>query len=85
MPRRSNKWISEILTTPSISSSPSVESTRDVHTSSQSSIRNDNIHDIELDRKIALATEGFTTHKFCIVGTYPFMKWVFIFRLAAIV
>ena len=64
MPRRSNKWIAQILTS-SISSSLSVESTRDVHTSSQSSIRNDNIHDMELDRKIALATEGFTTRKFC--------------------
>jgi hypothetical protein len=66
MPRRSNKWIAEILT-PSISSSPSpaVEPTTDVHTSSQSSIRNDNIYDIELNRKITIATEGFTTHKFC--------------------
>jgi integrase len=31
----------------------------------QSSIRNDNIHGIELDRKVAIATEGFTTCKFC--------------------
>ena len=64
MPRRSNKWIAEILT-PSMSSSPSVDTTINVHTSSQSSMRNDNIHDIELDRKIAIATEGFTTRKFC--------------------
>jgi hypothetical protein len=64
MPRRSNKWIAEILT-PTISSSQSQDSTINVHTPSQSSIRNDNIHDIELNRKIAIATEGFTTRKFC--------------------
>jgi hypothetical protein len=61
MPRRSKKWIAEILTP----SSPYVEPTTDVHASSQSSIRNDNIHDIALDRKITIATEGFTTRKFC--------------------
>jgi uncharacterized protein YihD (DUF1040 family) len=64
MPRRSNKWIAEILTPP-ISSSPSADTTINVHTSSQSSMRNDNIHDSELDRKIVIATEGFTTRKFC--------------------
>jgi hypothetical protein len=61
MSRRSNKWIAEILTP----SSPSVEPTTNVCTSSQSSIRNENIHDIELARKMTIATEGFTTHKFC--------------------
>ena len=67
MARRPKKWIAEILT-PSISSSlsPSAETTTYVNTSSsQSLIRNDNIHDIELDRKITLTTEGFTTRKFC--------------------
>jgi len=65
MSRRSNKWIAEILTPSISSSSPSIESTTHVHTSSQSSIRNENIHDIELARKITIAAEGFTTHKFC--------------------
>jgi integrase len=61
MSRRSNKWIAEILTP----SSSSVEPTTNVCTSSQSSIRNENIHDIELARKMTIATEGFTTCKFC--------------------
>jgi hypothetical protein len=61
MSRRSNKWIAEILTP----SSPSVEPTTNVCISSQSSIKNENIHYIELARKITIATEGFTTHKFC--------------------
>jgi integrase/recombinase XerD len=56
MPRRSNKWIDEILTQ-SMSSPP-------VHESSPY-IRNDSIDDILLERKITVATEGFTTHKFC--------------------
>src|SRR5919198_2083629 len=64
MPRHS-KWIAEILTPSISSSSSSVETATGVHTSSQSSIRNDNIRDIALDRKITIATEGFTTHKFC--------------------
>jgi len=66
MARRSKKWIAEILT-PSISSSlsPSAETMTDAHTSSQSSIRNDNIHDIALDKKITIATKGFITRKFC--------------------
>ena len=64
MPRRSNKWIAEILTS-SISSPLSADTTINVHASSQSSMRNDNIHDIELDKKIVIATEGFTTRKFC--------------------
>jgi ATP-dependent Clp protease adapter protein ClpS len=32
---------------------------------SSSSIRNDDVDNILLERKITLATEGFTTHKFC--------------------
>jgi integrase len=62
MPRRSNKWISEILT-PSISSPP-VDIATKVHVLSDS-IRNDNADDAILERKITIATEGFTTHKFC--------------------
>ena len=68
MAKRSNKWIAEMLT-PSISSSlspsPSTEATTYVNTSSQCSIRDDNIHDVTLDRKITIATEGFTTRKYC--------------------
>jgi hypothetical protein len=62
MPRRSNKWIAEILT-PSLSSP--VDISTKVHASSSPSIRNDNVDDTLLERKITLATEGFTTHKFC--------------------
>jgi integrase len=62
MPRLSNKSIAEILT-PSISS-PVVDTATKVHASSPS-IRNDNVDDLLLERKITLATEGFTTHKFC--------------------
>jgi hypothetical protein len=65
MARRSNKWIAEILTPPTSSSSPSADTTINVHTPFQSLIRNDNIHGIELDRKVAIAIEGFTTCKFC--------------------
>jgi integrase len=64
MPRRSNKWIAKILT-PSIPSTSLSAATTYAHASSQSSIRNDNIHDILLDRKITVTTEGFTTRKFC--------------------
>jgi hypothetical protein len=62
MSRRSNKWIAEILT-PSISSPP-VDIATKVHVLSRA-IRNDNVDDAILERKITLATEGFTTHKFC--------------------
>jgi uncharacterized protein YihD (DUF1040 family) len=65
MPGRSKKRIAEILTPSISSSSPYVEPTTDVHTSSKSSVRNDNVHDIALDRKITIANEGFTTRKFC--------------------
>src|SRR5919198_1539637 len=67
MARRSNKSIAKVLT-PSISSSPPpVNIAAKVHASSSlsHSLRNDNIDDAILDRKITLATEGFTTHKFC--------------------
>jgi uncharacterized protein YihD (DUF1040 family) len=49
MVRRSNRSIAEILTPPA----------------SLPSFRNNNVDDIILERKITLATEGFTTHKFC--------------------
>ncbi|MFL6330523.1 MAG: hypothetical protein ACJ705_05860 [Nitrososphaeraceae archaeon] len=52
MPRRSNKSIAEILT-----SSPTNVSFVDGN-------GNDNTLAL-LERKISLATEGFTTHKFC--------------------
>jgi hypothetical protein len=67
MARRSKKCIDEILT-PSISLS-SVGLTAKVHTSSSSpSLRNNddvNFDVAMLERKIRLATEDFTTHKFC--------------------
>ena len=64
MVRRSNNSIAKILT-PSISLSP-VDIAAEVHASSlSSSIKNDNIGDTILERKITLATEGFTTHRFC--------------------
>jgi integrase/recombinase XerD len=61
MPRRSKKGIAEILT-PTLS--PPVDIAAKVHASS-ASIRNDNVDDTILERKITSATEGFTTHKFC--------------------
>jgi hypothetical protein len=67
MARRSKKSIAEILT-PSTSSSP-VDLAAKVHTSSSSPSlgNNDDVNfDVAmLERKIPLATEGFTTHKFC--------------------
>src|ERR671932_71342 len=60
MTRRSKKWIAEILA-PSLSS-PEVDIAEKVHAPS---VRNDNIDGTILERKITLATEGFTTHKFC--------------------
>ena len=63
MPKPPNKWIEDILT-PSISLTADTSATK-VHSSSPS-IRNDNVHDDALlERKITLATEGFTTRKFC--------------------
>ena len=59
MARRSNKSIGEILTPPLRSQ---------VHTSAihASSPRSNDSNDLLLlDRKITLATEGFTTNKFC--------------------
>ena len=61
MPRRSRKWIAEILT-PSISSSVDIQAK--THASSPFD-GNDNVDDVILERKITLATEGFTTRKFC--------------------
>jgi hypothetical protein len=61
MPRRSKKWIAEILT-PTLSAP--VDIAAKVHASS-ASIRNYNVDDTILERKIILATKGFTTHKFC--------------------
>jgi hypothetical protein len=50
MVRRSNKSISEILSSTKVPLTP----------------RDDNHDDLSsLERKITLATEGFTTHKFC--------------------
>jgi integrase/recombinase XerD len=69
MARRSNKSIAEILI-PSTSLS-SVHLATKVHTSSSSSspsLRNNddvNFDVAMLDRKITIAKEGFTTHKFC--------------------
>jgi hypothetical protein len=67
MARRSKKSIAEILT-PSTSLSP-VDLAAKVHTSSSPpSLRNNddvNFAVARLERKISLATEGFTTHKFC--------------------
>jgi hypothetical protein len=66
MARRSKKSIAEILT-PSTSSSP-VDLAAKVHTSSSPSLGNSddvNFDVAMLERKIPLATEGFTTHKFC--------------------
>jgi integrase len=62
MPKHPNKWIADTLT-PSISLTAGISATK-VHASSPF-IRNDNVDDIQLERKIILATEGFTTHKFC--------------------
>ena len=69
MSRRSNKWIAEILT-PSTSSPPVVDIAALTHGPSPSqscrSNSNDNsIDDLSIERKITIATEGFTTHKFC--------------------
>jgi hypothetical protein len=62
MSRRSNKSIAETLT-PSIASSAEDIAAK-VHTSSSSS-SNDNVDDILLEKNRTVATEGFTTHKFC--------------------
>jgi hypothetical protein len=53
MARRSNKSIAEILTTANVSSHD------------KNGNGNDNIHLALLERKIILATEGFTSLKFC--------------------
>ena len=57
MARRSNKSIAEILT-PTLSAP--VDIAAKVHASS-ASIRNYNVDDTILERKITSATEGFTT------------------------
>ena len=57
MPRCSNKLIAEILTSPS--------PTTDILFLDGSNNNNDNNPLALLERKINLATEGFTTHKFC--------------------
>jgi hypothetical protein len=62
MSKRPNKWIADILT-PSISLTADTSATK-VHSSSPY-IGNNNDDDVLLERKITLATEGFTTHKFC--------------------
>jgi homoaconitase/3-isopropylmalate dehydratase large subunit len=61
MARHSNKRIAEIIAQ---SLSPTVDSSTKVHVSS-SAMRNDNVDDIILERKNTLATEGFSTYKFC--------------------
>jgi integrase len=53
MPRRSNKWIAEILTTP-----PTDDSFLNGKDNKGNPLA-------VLDRKISLATEGFTTHRYC--------------------
>jgi hypothetical protein len=58
MARRSNKSIAEILTPPS-------PTTTDVLFLDGNNDNNDNNPLALLERKISLATEGFTTHKFC--------------------
>jgi hypothetical protein len=60
MARRSNKWIADTLT-PSVSLTANISATK-IDTSS-AFIRNND--DALLERKITLATEGFTTHKYC--------------------
>jgi hypothetical protein len=61
----SNKSVAEILI-PSILSSSPEDTVEKVHTSSSSSsVRNDNVDDSILERKMSLATEGFTRPKFC--------------------
>jgi integrase/recombinase XerD len=62
MSRRSNKSVAEILK-PTVSSIVDVQAK--VHIASPSSRNNDVDYDIILERKITLATEGFTTRKFC--------------------
>jgi integrase/recombinase XerD len=64
MPRRSKKWIAEILT-PSTLSRSVVDIPAKMHASSPPFNGNDNVNYIILERKITLATEGFTTRKFC--------------------
>jgi hypothetical protein len=59
MARRSNKSIGEILTPPLRSQ----VSTAAIHASSPRNNDSDNL--LLLERKITLATEGFTTTKFC--------------------
>ena len=59
MARRSNKSIAEILTP------PSPLPTTDILFLDGNNENNDNNHLALLERKISLATEGFTTHKFC--------------------
>ena len=58
MARCSTKSMTKILT-------PSISSAGRVHTCSSPSIANDNVDNTIFDRKITLATEGFTTRKFC--------------------
>ena len=53
MTRRSNKWIAEILTTP-----PTDDSFLNGKDNKDNPLA-------VLDRKISLATEGFTTHRYC--------------------
>jgi hypothetical protein len=59
MVKPSNKWIADILT-----QSTSSGIWTKVNAPSPP-MRNDNVDDVLLERKISLATEGFTTHKFC--------------------
>ena len=59
MARRSNKSVTEILNTSSMSPAACK-----VHASSSSPFRNDIVDDVMFEEKVMLATESYT-HKFC--------------------